>query len=84
MSRRATPRSGRSVEATGRIRDAFEPRYGRALDDTEIDEIADNLRRFHDVLASWDLGDKARALLDGTDTEANRAATPAPWSDDAT
>lgn len=63
MSRRAAPRSTLSPEAAGLLRGAFEPRYGRPLPDEEVGEIADNLRRFNDVLSSWELEDRARALL---------------------
>lgn len=63
MSRRVTPRSSLSPDAAALVRKAFEPRYGRDLADEEVGEIADNLRRFHEVLASYELEDKARALL---------------------
>lgn len=83
MSRRAPQRSGLSAEAIGHIRSAFEPRYKRALPDEEVGEIADNLRRFNDVLASWELEDRARALLAPGSADGDRDANPPARSPDA-
>jgi hypothetical protein len=76
VSRRA-PRNTLAQEVAGPVRAAFEPRYGRALGDDEVGEIADNFRRFNDVLAAWDAEDRA-GLGPGGVRAANDQPTPEP------
>ena len=62
MKRRA-PRPSVSPEVAALLRAAFEPRYGRKLDDGEVGGMADRLRRFSDVMLGWEAEDRARAAL---------------------
>lgn len=48
-------------EAAALVRQAFEPRYGHALDDAAVEGIADRFRRLTDLLVTWDAEDQARA-----------------------
>lgn len=49
-------------EAQQAVRRAFEPHYHRPLENEEVVEIADNLRRFFAVLARWDEEDRAFSM----------------------
>ncbi len=68
MKRRAA-RPALAPEAAVLMRAAFEPRYGRKLDDGELDGMADRLRRFTAIVSGWDAEDRARAAAaSGTDS----------------
>lgn len=74
MKRRAA-RPALAPEAAALMRAAFEPRYGRKLDDGELDGMADRLRRFTAIVSGWDAEDRARAAGSASD-EAAPPSTP--------
>jgi hypothetical protein len=59
--KRRAARATLAPEAALLMREAFEPRYGRKLDDGELDAMADRIRRFTAIVTGWEAEDRARA-----------------------
>lgn len=74
MKRRAA-RATLAPEAAALMREAFGPRYGRKLDDGELDAMADRIRRFTAIVTGWEAEDRARAAGSASD-EAAPPSTP--------
>lgn len=74
MKRRAA-RATLAPEAAALMREAFDPRYGRKLDDGELDAMADRIRRFTAIVTGWEAEDRARAAASAPD-EAAPPSTP--------
>jgi hypothetical protein len=73
--KRRAARATLAPEAAALMREAFEPRYGRRLDDGELDAMADRIRRFTAIVTGWDAEDRARSAASAPD-EAALPSTP--------
>lgn len=74
VSRRRPVRIG--PEADAAVRGGFEPLYGRDLLGAEVTEIADNLRRFHEVLRAWSDAPLPQTSPNAPHPEATHAPVP--------
>jgi hypothetical protein len=75
--KRRPARPALAPEAAALMREAFEPRYRRKLDDVELDGMVDQLRRFTAILSRWDAEDRARTAV-SPGTSSTTVADPTP------